>query len=115
MAFLATVADDGIPQAIGLGLVLGGNLERERFAVLEGRAAIEPDTGDTADREFDGEDVTLLAVGEVARRVMHGGYFTVGKGLCVERGGLQRTAVVPDADGVLVSHGGAPQWTKAQR
>ena len=37
-AFLAAVADDGVPVAVGLGLVVGGDLEGEGLAVLERRA-----------------------------------------------------------------------------
>ena len=46
LALLAAVADDRVPVAIGLGLVGGGDLKRERFAVLERRSAVEPDAGD---------------------------------------------------------------------
>ena len=45
-ALLAAVADDGIPVAVGLRLVIGGDLKRECFAVLERGTAIEADTGD---------------------------------------------------------------------
>ena len=44
-AFLAAIVDDGVPQAVGLGLVVGGDLEGERFAVAEGRAAVEAEAG----------------------------------------------------------------------
>src|SRR5690349_3428244 len=40
-ALLPAIADDGIPVAVGLRLILGGDLERERLAVLERRSAIE--------------------------------------------------------------------------
>src|SRR5690606_40026847 len=45
-AFLAAVADDRVPVAVRLRLVLGTHLERERLAVLERRSAIEADAGD---------------------------------------------------------------------
>src|SRR5690606_11200841 len=41
--FLAAVADDGVPQAVGLFLVVGGDLEREGFGLGEGGAAVEAD------------------------------------------------------------------------
>ena len=37
-AFLAAVSDDRVPQAVGFGLVVGRNLERECLVVLERRA-----------------------------------------------------------------------------
>src|SRR4051812_44391354 len=35
LALLPAVADDGIPQAIGLGLIVGCHLERKGLAVLD--------------------------------------------------------------------------------
>ena len=49
-AFLAAVADDRVPQAVGFGLVVGRDLERERLAVLERRPAVQPDAGDAQPR-----------------------------------------------------------------
>ena len=45
-AFLAAVVDDGMPQAVGLGLVVGRDLEGKGFAVPEGRAAVQAEAGD---------------------------------------------------------------------
>src|SRR5947207_2225843 len=45
-ALLAAIADDGVPIAVGLGLIVGGDLEREGFGVFEGRTAVEANTGD---------------------------------------------------------------------
>src|SRR5262245_46054355 len=45
-ALLAAIADDGVPVAVGLGLTVGGDHEREGFAVLELRTAVEADAGD---------------------------------------------------------------------
>src|SRR5690242_20058307 len=39
--FLAAVADDGVPVAVRLLLVVGRDLEGKRLAVLERRAAVE--------------------------------------------------------------------------
>src|SRR6266566_7276679 len=41
---LATIADDGVPVAVGLGLIVGGDLERECFAVLDRGTAVEANT-----------------------------------------------------------------------
>src|ERR1700760_896762 len=40
-AFLPAIADDGVPIAIGLLLIVGGDLEREGFAMLERGTAVE--------------------------------------------------------------------------
>jgi hypothetical protein len=42
------VADDGVPVAVGLGLVFGGNLKREGLVVGERRPAVEAEAGDDA-------------------------------------------------------------------
>ncbi len=60
-ALAAAVADDGIPVAVGLGLVLGRNLERKRLAVLERRAAVKSDARDAYNREVDDDHVARLA------------------------------------------------------
>src|SRR3546814_2884050 len=52
---LAAVVDDRVPTAIGLGLVVGGVLARERLAVLELRASVLPDSGVAPPRELDGQ------------------------------------------------------------
>ena len=59
-AFLAAVADDRVPQAVGFGLVVGRHLEREGLAVLERRATVEAQAGDADDGELDRQDIALL-------------------------------------------------------
>jgi hypothetical protein len=49
-ALLAAVADDGVPVAVGLFLIVGGDLEREGFVVLEDGAAVQADARDSGDR-----------------------------------------------------------------
>src|SRR5215467_10523213 len=48
-ALLAAIANNGIPIAVGLPLIVGGDLEGEGFVVLEGGAAIEAHAGDARD------------------------------------------------------------------
>src|SRR5690606_38819205 len=60
-ALLAAVADDGIPKAVGLLLIVRGDLERERFVMLEGGPPVEAETRDARDGEVDGQDISLLA------------------------------------------------------
>lgn len=104
-AFLAAIVDDGVPQAVGLGLVVGGDLEGERFAVAEGRAAVEAEAGNAHHPELHRQHVTLLAGRVVAGRTMDSQHGAVRKCLGVEGRGLQGGAVVPEADGVLADHG----------
>ena len=41
-ALLAAIADDGVPIAVGLGLIVGGDQEREGFGVLERGPPLRP-------------------------------------------------------------------------
>jgi hypothetical protein len=50
---LAAIADDCVPIAIGLGLIVSGDLERKSFAVLERGTAVQADTGDAGNCEID--------------------------------------------------------------
>lgn len=47
LAFLAAVADDGVPQAIRFLLIVRRNLKRKRLVVLEDRAAVQAQAGDS--------------------------------------------------------------------
>src|SRR5258708_13324467 len=61
LALLATIANDGVPVAVGLLLIVGGDLEREGFVMFEHGSAVEADTRDAGNCEFDRKHVTLLA------------------------------------------------------
>jgi hypothetical protein len=43
--FLAAITDDGVPVAVGLLLIVSGDLEREGFAMFERGPAVETETG----------------------------------------------------------------------
>src|SRR5262249_45952452 len=43
LVLLAAITDDGVPVAVGLLLIVGGDLEREGFVVLERGTAVEAD------------------------------------------------------------------------
>ena len=45
LALLAAIADDGVPVAVGLLLIVSGDLEREGFVMLERGTAVEADIG----------------------------------------------------------------------
>src|SRR5260370_6051951 len=50
---LAAIAGDGVPVAVVLLLIVGGDLERESFTVLEGGTAGDAETTDAGNREID--------------------------------------------------------------
>src|ERR1700722_5228025 len=83
---LAAIADDGVPVAVGLGLIVGGDLEREGFAVFERGTTVEAETRDAGDCEFDRQHLTLFAGWVVTGCEMDGTHKAVGKGLSVEAG-----------------------------
>jgi hypothetical protein len=44
-------ADDGVPVAVGLVLIVGGDLEREGFVMLERGTAVKADTRNAGNRD----------------------------------------------------------------
>jgi hypothetical protein len=92
---LASIADNGVPVAVGLLLIIGGDLERESFVMLERGTAVEAKTGDAGDREFHRQHVALLAGWIVTGCTMDGTHDTVGKGFGVEAGSSLSVLVVP--------------------
>src|SRR5439155_7596948 len=105
LALLASVADDRVTVAVRFLLVVCCDLEGERLAVLERRAAVEAETGNARDGELHRQDVAGLASREVARRLADRGHFAVRKGGGVEARGILGVLVVPEADRVLCIHG----------
>jgi hypothetical protein len=65
LALLATIADNGVPVAVGMLLIVGGDLEREGFAMFQSGSAIEADARNAGNCEFDYQRVALLAGWEV--------------------------------------------------
>ena len=61
-----------------------GDLERERLAVPERRAAVESETGNAEDGELHCYDITRFAARVIGRCLVDGGHFTVRKGGGVE-------------------------------
>src|SRR5882762_10895627 len=100
-ALLASIADNGVPVAVGLLLVIGGDLKRESFGMLERGTAVEAETGDAGDREFHRQHVALLAGWEVTGCTVNATHGAVGKGFGVEAGGGLCILVVPQANRVL--------------
>jgi hypothetical protein len=94
-------ADDGVPVAISLLLILGADLEREGFVVLESGTAIEGDAGYSGDREFDRQTSPLCRAGS-HRGTVDGTYRAVWRNLGIEAGSSLRVLVVPEADRILV-------------
>src|SRR5262245_15849825 len=101
LAFLPAIADDGIPVAVGLVLIVGGDLEREGFVMFERRTAVETDTRDAGNREFDDQHITGLAGWVVTGCTVYGAHYAVGKRLGVEAGSSLSVLIVPEANRVL--------------
>src|SRR6188474_3467213 len=100
-AFLAAIADDGVPIAVGLGLIVSGDHERKGFAVLELRTAVAADTGDAGNLEFDHQHISLLAGWVVTGCTPDGAHCAVWKGLGIKSSSGLGILIVPDADCVL--------------
>src|SRR6195256_3541334 len=98
---LAAIADDGVPVAVGLVLIVGGDLEREGFVMFERGTAVEAETRDAGNREFDHQHIALLAGWVVTGCTVDGTHRAVGKGLGVEAGSSLGVLVVPEANRVL--------------
>ena len=47
LTLLAAIADDGIPQPVRFLLIVGRDLKRKRLVVLEDRAAVQAQAGDS--------------------------------------------------------------------
>lgn len=86
-AFSTAIANDRVPVTVGLRLILGGDLERERLALLEHVTAVEAETRDAADRESTVSTCPARLPGKLlgARSTCAG---AVGEGLRVELAGL---------------------------
>src|SRR5262249_35610336 len=95
LALLAAITDDGVPVAVGLLLIVGGDLEREGFVVLERGTTVEADTGDARDLELDDQHITGLAGWVVAGCTVNGTYRAIGKGLGIEARSCLGVFVVP--------------------
>jgi len=65
--------------AVGLLLIVSGDLEREGFAMLDRRPAIEAETGNAGDGEFDHQHVARLAGRVVAGSTVDGPTELLGK------------------------------------
>ena len=98
---LTSIADDGVPVAVGLLLIIGGDLKRKSFVMLERGTAVEAKTRDAGNREFHRQHVALLAGGVVTGGTVDGAHGAVGKGFGVEAGSSLGVLVVPQANRVL--------------
>src|SRR6201993_111003 len=104
LAFLPAIADDGVPVAVGFVLIVGGDLERECFVMLERGTAVEADTRNAGNREFDHQRIARLAGWVVTGCTVDGAHHAVGKGLGIEARSILRILIVPEANSVLSHH-----------
>ena len=72
--------------------------------MLDRRAAVETETGNSQDRELHRQLIALLAARKVTGSLMNRDYFTIRKGGGVEARRLRRVFVEPEADRVLWPH-----------
>ena len=86
-AFLPAIADDGVPASIGLVLIVSRDLEGEGFVMFERRTAVDADTRDAGNREFDDQYITRFAGRVVAGRTVDGANRAVGEDCGVKAGG----------------------------
>src|SRR5229473_5065868 len=98
---LASIADNGVPVAVGLLLIIGGDLKRESFVMLERGTAVEADAGDAGDCEFHRQHVALLAGWVVTGCTVGDTHCAVGKGFGVEAGSRLCILIVPQQNRVL--------------
>src|SRR5205823_878135 len=80
LTLLAAIADDRVPVAVRLFLIICGDLEGEGFAVLEFRAAVETETGNPQNGELDHQLIALLAARVVTGRLVNSGHLAIRKG-----------------------------------
>ena len=104
LAFLAAIADDRVPVAVRLFLIVRRDLEGKGLAVLERRAAVETEAGNAQNGELHRQHIALLAARVVTRRLVNSGHLTVREGGGVEARRLVRVLVEPEADRVLWLH-----------
>src|SRR5262245_25844675 len=100
-ALLAAIADDSVPIAVGLGLIVSGNLERKGFAMFEHGTAVDADTRDAGNFEFDYQHISLLAGRVVTGCPANGTHRAVGKGLGIKASSGLGVFIVPDTNRVL--------------
>src|SRR5205823_14245835 len=115
LTFLAAVADDRVPVAVRLFLIVRRDLEGKGLAVPERRAAVETKPGNAQNSELHGQHLALLAAGVVTRRLVNRGHFTIRKGGGVEARRLLRVLVEPEADRVLWLHRRVLLYSRARR
>src|SRR5215217_9291998 len=80
LTFLAAVADNRVPVAVRLFLIVRRDLEGEGLAVLELRAAVETETGNAQYGELHREHIALLPARVVSGCLANGRHLTIGKG-----------------------------------
>ena len=58
---MTAIADDGVPITVGLSLIVSADLEKRKgFVMFERGTAVEADTRDTGNIEFDYKYITFL-------------------------------------------------------
>src|SRR5688572_22378389 len=76
LTFLAAIADDAVPVAVRLVLIVRRDLEGKGLAVLELRAAVETQTGNAQNGELHRQHIALLAARVVSGRLENSSHLT---------------------------------------
>src|SRR4029077_20678951 len=100
-ALLTAIADDGVPIAVCLGLIISGDLEREGLVVFEHGTAVEAYTRNAGNFEFNCQYISLLTGWVVAGCTMDSTHRAVGKSLGIKVSSRLGILIVPEANRVL--------------
>src|SRR5207249_7692653 len=95
------IADDRVPIAVGLGLIVSRDLKRKGFAVFERGTAVQADTRNAGNFEFDYQHISLFAGWVVTGCTMDGTHRAVGKDLGIKASSGLGILIVPQANCVL--------------
>src|ERR1700736_346594 len=91
----------GLPNNLLIRAPNCGDLEREGFAMFERGTAVEADTRDAGNFEFDCQHISLLAEWVVTGCTVDGTHRAVGKGLGIKASSGLGIFIVPETNRVL--------------
>src|SRR5438046_3592917 len=77
LAFLAAIADDRVPVAVRLFLIVRRDLEGKGLAVPELPPAVEAETGNAQNSELHRQDFALLAAWIITGCLVNSGHFAI--------------------------------------
>src|SRR5699024_896084 len=90
-----TMVNDGVPIAVGLGLIVSRNLKGERLAVFKRAPTIDAKAWDATNRKFNGKDIACLCSWIVRRCALYCANRAIRKGTGVKTCGFFCSLVKP--------------------